>query len=244
MSQALGAVNRIVDSGRATIPVSATRIREDPFSFREFLHPRVYRDLVANVFLGAPSTGKTTIAARLAKEYDTVWMPEYGREYWEEHQVDRRLSLVQLEELAERHLDREEEFFHQANRFLFTDTNAVTTYMFSVSYHDSTTQRLKELADEAGNRYNLVFVCDVDIPYDDTWDRSGDVSRLTFQKQILADLVLRKTPFVTLRGSLGLYYVKAVRFISLLYVILLFLAIRGYISWLRVSRATPETTAA
>jgi len=44
--------------------------------------------------------------------------------------------------------------------------------------------------------------------------------------------------------GIGLYYIKAVRFISLLYVILLFLAIRGYISWLRVNRATPETAAA
>ena len=44
--------------------------------------------------------------------------------------------------------------------------------------------------------------------------------------------------------GIGLYYIKAVRFISLLYVILLFLAVRGYISWLRVNRATPETAAA
>ncbi|MCC5600764.1 ATP/GTP-binding protein [Nostoc favosum] len=44
----------------------------------------MYRDLITNVvFLGAPSTGKTTIASQLAKEYNTVWMPEYGREYWE-----------------------------------------------------------------------------------------------------------------------------------------------------------------
>src|SRR5258706_3539692 len=48
MSQALGAVNRIVDCDRNIIPVSATKIREDPFSFREYIHPRVYRDLIIN----------------------------------------------------------------------------------------------------------------------------------------------------------------------------------------------------
>jgi HTH-type transcriptional repressor of NAD biosynthesis genes len=203
MSQALGAVNRIVDPPREVIPISASVIRRDPFSFREFLHPRVYRDLITNVvFLGAPSTGKTTIAARLAQECDTVWMPEEGREYWEQHQVNRRLSLVQLEELAERHLAREEELLRQANRFLFTDTNAITTYMFALYYHSSTTPRLKELADQAASRYDLVFVCDTDITYDDTWDRSGDISRHVFQKQIVADLILRKSPFVILRGSL------------------------------------------
>jgi HTH-type transcriptional repressor of NAD biosynthesis genes len=203
MSQALGAVNRIVDQDRKMIPVSATKIRENPFSFREYLHPRVYRDLVINVvFLGAPSTGKSTIAARLAQEYDTIWMPEYGREYWNEHQVNRRLSLSQLEELAERHLEREEELLGQANRFLFTDTNATTTRIFSLYYHGSTNPRLNELADQTASRYDLVFVCDTDIPYDDTWDRSGDMNRHVFQKQIVADLVVRRSPFITLRGSI------------------------------------------
>jgi NadR type nicotinamide-nucleotide adenylyltransferase len=202
MSKALGAINRIVDYGRDIIPISGSIIRNDPFSFREYLHPRVYRDLITNVvFLGAPSTGKTTIAARLAQEYASVWMPEYGREYWERHQVNRRLSLAQLEELAEGHLEREEELLRRANRFLFTDTNALTTYMFSLSYHSSATRRLKDLADQAVSRYDLVFVCDTDIAYDDTWDRSGDVSRKVFQKQIVADLLVRKCPFVILRGS-------------------------------------------
>ena len=203
MSRALGAVNRLVDPSRAVVPVSATEIRQNPFSFRSYLDPRVYRDLITNiVLLGAPSTGKTSIAARLAREYQTVWMPEYGREYWDEHQVDRRLSLSQLEELAEQHLQREDELLSQANRFLFTDTNALTTLIFARYYHNSTTPRLEDLASGASARYDLVFVCDVDIPYDDTWDRSGEANRHVFQKQIIADLLVRKIPFFTLRGDL------------------------------------------
>src|SRR3954471_5112112 len=30
------------------------------------------------------------------------------------------------------------------------------------------------------------------IPYDNTWDRSGEVGRAAFQRQVLADLVQRK----------------------------------------------------
>ena len=203
MSRSLGAVNRIVDYDRKVVPVSATKIRKDPFSFREYLHPTVYRDLVTNVlFLGAPSTGKTTTAARLAQEYDTVWMPEYGREYWKQHQVNRRLSLGQLEEIAERHLVGEEELLPRANRFLFTDTSALTTLLFSLHYHGAASPRLQELADQSASRYDLVFVCDADFTYDDTWDRSGETNRLIFQKQIVADLIIRKLPFFVLRGSL------------------------------------------
>ncbi|NES96830.1 MAG: AAA family ATPase, partial [Desertifilum sp. SIO1I2] len=196
MSLALGAVNRIVDYDRKTVPISGTQIRKNTFAYREYLHPWVYRDLITNiVFLGAPSTGKTTLASRLAQEYDTVCMSEYGREYWEKHQVNRRLSLEQLVEIACEHLNREEALLYGANRYLFTDTNAITTYMFSLYYHNTVAPPLAELANRAASRYDLVFVCDTDIPYDDTWDRSGDVNRRIFQKQIVNDLILRKIPF-------------------------------------------------
>ena len=203
MSRALGAASRVVDAARAAVPISGTAIRADPFAHRQFLHPRVYRDLVANiVLLGAPSTGKTTLAERLAAEYGTAWMPEYGREYWEHHQVERRLSPAQLVEIAEGHLAREERLLAEARDFLFTDTNAITTYMFGLDYHGTADTRLHALADQAATRYDLVFLCDTDIPYANTWDRSGDVHRHTFQKRIVADLLARKVPFITLRGSL------------------------------------------
>lgn len=203
MSVALRATNRLVDTARQKIPVSGTKIRDNPFSYRGYIHPLVYRDMVANVvFLGAPSTGKTTLAQRMAQEYQTAWMPEYGREYWEKNQVERRLSLEQLVEIAEGHLEREESLLYQADKYLFTDTNAVTTYMFSQYYHHTALPRLVELANSASSRYDLVFLCDSDIPYDDTWDRSGDANRETFQKQIVGDLLARHIPFVTLKGKL------------------------------------------
>jgi NadR type nicotinamide-nucleotide adenylyltransferase len=203
VSQALGAANRLVDPGRTHLPVTGTLLRENPYQHRQFIHPRVYRDLITNVvFLGAPSTGKTTLAEKLAQEVNTVWMPEYGREYWDEHHVDRRLTLEQLTEIAEGHLEREEVLLCEANRYLFTDTNALTTYIFSLYYHGKADKRLIEYANAASARYDLVFLCDVDIPYDDTWDRSGEGNRQVFQQQIMGDLAERKIPYFLLRGSL------------------------------------------
>lgn len=109
MSRALGAINRLVDPERKEIAISGSQIRQNPYQCREYLSPIVYRDMVTNVvFLGAPSTGKTTIAERMAQEHGTVWMPEYGREYWEKNQVERKLTLKQLVEIAEGHMEREE----------------------------------------------------------------------------------------------------------------------------------------
>lgn len=203
VSRALGAVNRLVDPDRSRLPISGTVLRYAPYDYRQFIHPRVYRDLVTNVvFLGAPSSGKSTLAERMAQEFGTVWMPEYGREYWETHHVDRRLTLEQLTEIAEGHLEREEAKLYEAKQYLFTDTNAQTTYIFSLYYHGRAHQRLVDYARTASCRYDLVFLCDIDIPYDNTWDRSGEGNRWLFHQQIMADLAERRIPYFLVQGSL------------------------------------------
>jgi NadR type nicotinamide-nucleotide adenylyltransferase len=202
MSLALAAIDRRVDESREQVPISGREVRCRPFLNRGFVHPLVYRDLIVNVaFLGAPCTGKTTLAERLAHEFDTQWMPEYGREYWEEHQVDRRLGPEQLVEIAETHVEREDSLLEHSNHYLFTDTNAITTATFARYYHGTLHPRLAELVDRAVTRYDVVFVCDIDIPYVDSWDRSGEVSREAFQRQVIGDLNEHKVPFLMLRGN-------------------------------------------
>jgi HTH-type transcriptional regulator, transcriptional repressor of NAD biosynthesis genes len=203
MSLALGAIDRRVDEARTSVPVSATDIRDDPFAHRAWVPPLVYRDLITSiVFLGAPCTGKTTLAGRLADEFETSWMPEYGREYWEKHHVNRRLTPGQLVEIAQGHLEREDALLAEANRYLFVDTNAMTTATFARTYHGGCDPRLAGLARQAASRYDLVFVCDLDFPYEDTWDRSGDVKRAAFQRQVIGDLNRRRVPFFVLRGTI------------------------------------------
>ena len=203
MSKALGARNRSVDPSRSQVPVSGTEIRQDPFNYREYIDPVVYRDLITKVaILGAPSTGKTTLAQRLADAHDTVWMMEYGRKYWEEHQVDRRLSMDQLVQIAETHIQIEDQLILESNRYLFADTSALTTRLFGTYYHDITDPRLDELADQSVNRYDLYLVCDIDIPYHDTWDRSGRVNRDIFQEWVIQDLMDRGVRYSVIRGSM------------------------------------------
>ena len=127
--------------------MSATAIRRDPFSLREYLHPRVYRDLITNVvFLGAPSTGKTTLAAHMAHEFATVWMPEYGREYWERHHAERRLTPEQLVEIAEGHLQREEALIAQADRYPDVRRRSVIELGERCSYWPEHAQQIARLS--------------------------------------------------------------------------------------------------
>ncbi|WP_273446662.1 AAA family ATPase [Neolewinella agarilytica] len=203
VSKALGAVDRRVDEPRSFVPISGTRVRAELFQNRQYLSDLVYRDLIIKVcLLGAPSTGKSTLAQALAKHFNTVSMPEYGAEYWRANQVKRRITLDQFEEIAPEHLRREDELLLQANTYLFADTCPITTYVFAKDYHGTAGPILTRLARESEKRYDLFFLCDTDIPYDDTWDRSGDQKRQWFQQQIMGDLAQRRLPYFVLSGSL------------------------------------------
>ncbi|MCB9655353.1 MAG: ATP-binding protein [Deltaproteobacteria bacterium] len=203
MSRALGAIDRRVDEARSTVPMSGTVLRADYFSGRSYIAPRVYADLITKVcFMGAPSTGKTTLARALAQRFDTAWMPEYGAEFWLEHQLNRRITLEQFEEIAPEHNRREDEKLQESRAILFCDTCPITTYVFAKDYHGAVGPVLTRLAREAEKRYDLFFLCDTDIPYADTWDRSGDAKRLWFQDQIVGDLAERRVPYFHVRGSL------------------------------------------
>ncbi len=202
MSIALKACDRRVDEQRLTVPISATKIRSNPYACRDFIDPIVYRDLVSRIaILGAPGSGKTTLSAQLAQHFNTCWMPEYGREYWEQHQVARRLQPQELVTIAKEHRSREDQLLLTANRFLFCDTNALTTRLFALDYHDQVEAELEELATQCRDTYALTIVCNIDFPCPQTWDRSGPVKRQLFQGQILADIHSRHIPYLLVSGT-------------------------------------------
>lgn len=203
VSRALGAVDRRIDEARNAVPISGTALREDYFAGRQYVAPTVYADLITKVcFMGAPSTGKTTLARTMAEHHDTAWMPEYGAEFWLEHQINRRIAREQFEQIAPEHNRREDTLTLQSRTYLFCDTNPITTYLFAKDYHGNAGPVLTRLAIEAEKRYDLFFLCDTDIPYADTWDRSGDQKRHWFQQQIIGDLAERRVPFFRISGTL------------------------------------------
>lgn len=66
------------------VPISATKIRQDPFKYWDYILPSFYgffRKVVGVV--GASSTGKSTLVEQLAKYFNAPYSIEYGREYTE-----------------------------------------------------------------------------------------------------------------------------------------------------------------
>ena len=203
MSKFLGAKDIRVDSARKKFPVSGTDVRKDAYKFRQFISPMVYADLIKKVvFLGAESTGKTTTASKMAQLYNTVCMPEYGREYWTKHNINGRLTLDQLAELAQEHLRIEDVVIQEADQYMFVDSNAMTTAMFSQHYCNAVHPHLEKMVKLAETRYHYFFLCGDDIPYVEDGTREGDTQRHVFQRQIIQDLKDRGVHYVELLGDL------------------------------------------
>ncbi|WP_298610119.1 AAA family ATPase [uncultured Thiothrix sp.] len=202
VSKALGAIDVRVDMPRQIVPISATRIRQDWNLAQQYLNPIVYQSLVQKiVLLGAPSAGKTTLAQALAEALQTEWMEEYGRTYWEQHQQDRRLQSEELLLIAQTHLQLEDQAALKAKRYLICDTNAFTTWHFAHYYHGFALPELTQLAEQGWQRYAQVWVCDIDFPYADTWERSGETNQREFQAFILQQLKERQIPYRMVSGS-------------------------------------------
>lgn len=178
-------------------------IREDVHAHRKMLDPEVYSHFVEPVvFMGAESTGKSTLVERLAGAYQTSWVHEYGRTYYEEH--DGKMDLDGYVEIARHHqwLEERAKRDPMVNRFTFVDTNALTTLMFSYLYERSARPELWRLADECVARYRHWFVCDDDIPFEQDGWRDCEVARSRVQGLILQDLDRRKVPYTVLSGGL------------------------------------------
>jgi HTH-type transcriptional regulator, transcriptional repressor of NAD biosynthesis genes len=191
----------LVDLERSQIPISGTRIRQDIHAHRAMLDSRIYRHYVQKiVFMGAESTGKSTLTERLALEYQTNFVAEYGREVWV--QKNGILELSDYVHIAKHHRALEDAAILKSNQFLFVDTNAITTMFWCYAYEGAGLPELTELARAAQTRYDHVVVCNDDIPFvQDGW-RDDAVWRSRQQSLILYDLTVRGVPYTLVSGSL------------------------------------------
>jgi len=197
----LGVSHEFVDLERSIAPTSGTVLRADVHGHRDLLDPRVYRHFVERVvFLGAESTGKSTLAERMAAELGTVSVAEYGRAHYAER--GGVLGLDDYVEIAVRHRGLEDEAALRANRYLFVDTNAITTMFFSHYYNRESRPALRAMADECRTRYRHVIVCNDDIPFaQDGW-RDNEDWRGRMHGMVLHDLAVRDIPYSTVYGTL------------------------------------------
>jgi NadR type nicotinamide-nucleotide adenylyltransferase len=171
----LGIAHVSCDPVRSRFPVSGTRIRENPLGHWQFLPPVVRAYFARRVVLTGPeSTGKTTLAQRLAAHYRTAWVPEFARVYLDEVN-SRRAGMPappgapsffrpeDVEPIARGQIASEDKLARESDRVLFCDTDLLVTLVYAEFYFGSCPAWIREEA--ARRRYSLYLFCDTDVPW-------------------------------------------------------------------------------
>jgi HTH-type transcriptional repressor of NAD biosynthesis genes len=205
----LGADHIAGDMARQAVPVSGTLVRADPAAYASYLHPLVAAQLGVVppapvprvVFLGAESSGKSTLCAALAEACGTTWVAEYGRTLHE--QKNGNLDFEDLLYIARRHAELEDEAAAQARGVLFCDTNAATTALYSYYYFHCCDPALQALAAVCGQRYAHTFVCAPTVPFEQDGWRGPEALRSFQHGAILMQLDFYGIPYTLVQGTVA-----------------------------------------
>ena len=205
----LGAAHVTVDVARQRVPISGTAVRDNPAGSARYLHPLVAAQLGVVppaavprvVLLGGESSGKSTLAAALAEDFGTAWVPEYGRTLHE--QKNGNLAYDDLLYIARRHAELEDEAAAQAHRWLFCDTNAATTALYSYYYFQRCDPALQAMAAVCGQRYAHTFVCAPTVPFEHDGWRGPEALRSFQHGMIIMQLDFYGIPYTLIDGTVA-----------------------------------------
>lgn len=158
-----------VDPDRKMVPISATKIRKDPYAnwkyinedFRIFFGQRV-------LVIGPESVGKTTLTQDLGAYFNSPVVPEYGRILSEMH--NNNLVEEDFHDIVNRHHSMEVYAMRTTHTGLtFSDTDAYTTFLFGKYMLNQDLEKIRNK--HTPNWYHLVVLIPPKLPWVDDGTR-------------------------------------------------------------------------
>ena len=172
-------------------------------------------NLIKIVLFGPESTGKTTLSEMLARHYNTVWVPEFAREYLQDKWNNERKTCEHddLIPIAIGQMQLENSLAKKADKILICDTDLLETKVYSEEYYGGF---VDDELDKAAmqNQYDLYLLTYIDTPWeaDDLRDRPE-------QRQEMFDafenaLINNNRSYITLKGNVKNRLSKAIEAID------------------------------
>ncbi len=161
--------------------------------------------------LGAESSGKSTLAAALAEQYGTVWVPEYLREFVDVNgRVPREADQYPIARIQ---MEREDHAAAIATRFVFCDTTPLMTAIYSRWYWGRVDAQLAKL--ESRHNYAFTLVTAPDSPWEaDGLQRESEQVRQDIHEQVLEMLTDRGIAYLLVSGGLQQRVLQAARLLD------------------------------
>lgn len=159
-------------------------------------------DCIKIVLFGPESTGKTTLSRQLARYYNSVWVPEYAREYLQNKWNNERKTCEpeDLLPIAEGQMELENNLSQKTDSVLICDTDLLETKVYSEAYYVGSCDPILEKY-ALKNTYDLYFLTYIDTPWeaDDLRDKPND--RLRMFEAFEKELIKQKRPYILLKGN-------------------------------------------
>lgn len=158
---------------------------------------------------GPESTGKTTLSRQLAAHFDTVWAPEFARDYLQ-RKLDETGKICEPEDLmpiAIGQVKAENDALLTAHKYLFCDTSLLVTKVFSEIYYNFCDPVLDKAARK--HKYDLFFLTDIDVPWTKDELRDSAENRETIFDTFKSALIENDKPFIVLSGDEQTRFEKA-----------------------------------
>ena len=172
-------------------------------------------NLVKVVLFGPESTGKTTLSRQLARHYNTVWAPEYAREYLQDKWNNERKTCEEsdLIPIAIGQMDLENSLAKKADKLLICDTDLLETKVYSEEYYGGF---VDPLLDEFAikNTYDIYFLTYIDTPWEEDDLRDRPEQREEMFNAFKNSLEKYNRPYVLLKGDKETRLKKATQIID------------------------------
>lgn len=153
--------------------------------------------LIKIAITGPESTGKSALAQKLAFHFNTLWVPEYAREYLET--LNRHYEYDDILQIAQGQLKLEDETALRCADYLICDTELLVTKVWCDFHYQKCHQWIKDQL--SVTRYNLLLLCDIDLPWEFDPQRENPDDRNTLFDMYYRELSSGKFPFEVIRGS-------------------------------------------
>lgn len=151
------------------------------------------------VVIGPECTGKSTLSAALAAALNTVWVPEFARQYLDD--CARPYEEDDLLHMARGQLTAEDALAPKARHFLICDTDLHVIKVWSEARYGHCDRRILEAI--ACRRYDLYLLTDTDLPWQQDPQREHPLERdrRYFYHQYRDIVQQSGVPWADIRGS-------------------------------------------
>jgi NadR type nicotinamide-nucleotide adenylyltransferase len=151
------------------------------------------------VVIGPESTGKSTLSAQLAHELNTLWVPEYAREYLEH--LGRDYNEEDLLQIAKGQIQNEDSLAAKANNLLICDTDLHVVKVWSESKYGRCHKWILE--EIARRKYDLYLLTYIDVQWvDDPLREHPEEDQRHYFYNVYRDIVQQSgLPWADIRGN-------------------------------------------